>query len=321
MKCGLPIRSAWSLPIALSAVGVAFAMGLLGFAGRPSANFDLSRHSVPLDLIVSGGPGRDGIPAILKPAFVSLQEATFLKDEDRILGLSHGREAKAYPIKVLNWHEIVNDAIGGRAVVVTYCPLCGSGIAFESVVQERVYTFGVSGLLYQSDLLMYDHQTESLWSQIAMEAIAGPVTGAKLAPVFLEHTTWGEWKAEHPGTLVLSTATGHVRNYERDPYLGYAERSDLMFPTNRVDRRFHPKEWVLGIEIKGAFKAYPFTELKKVKAPFSDAVNGRTIQIHFNPRAQTASVRDTDGKPLPSVTAFWFAWYAFHPDTQVFTAD
>lgn len=291
---------------------------LMGFAGRSSDDFDLSKHSVPLDQIVSGGPGKDGIPAILKPVFIPSSEATFLTEEDRVLGISQEREAKAYPIKILNWHEIVNDLIGGRPVVVTYCPLCGTGIAFSGHVGGRVHTFGVSGLLYQSDLLMYDHQTQSLWSQLSMEAIAGPMTGTRLTHLFLAHTTWGEWKAEHPTTLVLSLKTGHMRNYDRDPYLGYAQRADLMFHPNRVSPIFHPKEWVLGIDVKGVSKAYALADLRKVTGEVRDLVNGKAVRIHFNPRAQSAYVTDAEGKPLPSVMAFWFAWYAFHPDTEVF---
>jgi len=297
----------------------AIVAGSLGFSGRSSGDFDLTKHSVPLNEIVPGGPGKDGIPAILKPIFVRAMEATFLKDEDRILGLNRGGEAKVYPIRILNWHEIVNDTIGGKPVLITYCPLCGTGIGFEAVIQGRALTFGVSGLLYQSDLVMYDHQTQSLWSQIAMEAIAGPLTGTKLKPVFLVHTTWGEWKTEHTTTLVLSTKTGYFRDYDRDPYLGYAQRADLMFDTTHFDPRYHTKEWVLGVEVKGAFKAYPFVELKKVTSPLNDQINGQKIRILFNPRAQSASVTDADGKPIPSVMAFWFAWYAFHPDTQVFS--
>jgi hypothetical protein len=293
-----------------------------GFFKSSSGDFDLSKHSVPLDQIVPGGPGKDGIPAILKPVFVPAREVSFLKDEDRILGLNQGGEAKAYPIKILNWHEIVNDTIGGKPVVVTYCPLCGTGIGFEAAVQGRPHTFGVSGLLYQSDLLMYDHQTQSLWSQISMEAVAGPLTGSKLIHIFLEHTTWDEWRRAHPNTVVLSTKTGYwFREYDRDPYLGYAQRPDLMFDTTHFDPSYHPKEWVLGVEVKGVFKAYPFAELKKVKDPLNDQVNGQKIRIHFNPRAQSASVTDAAGRPLPAVMAFWFAWYAFHPDTQVFTAN
>lgn len=299
--------------------------GILGFAWliscAPAADgFDLSKHSVPLAQIVSGGPGKDGIPAILKPVFVSAGEAAFLRAEDRVLGLSRRGEAKAYPIKILNWHEIVNDSQGGQPVVVTYCPLCGTGIAFDANVQGRRHTFGVSGLLYQSDLLMYDHQTESLWSQVAMHAVAGPLTGEKLMPIFLEHTTWTEWRAAHPATLVLSTKTGSFRNYDHDPYLGYADRRDLMFDITHFDPSYHPKEWVVGVEINGVTKAYPFSELKNARPPISDQVGGRSITIRFNQQSHSASVLDAGGTPIPSIMGFWFAWYAFHPDTLVFTA-
>ncbi len=302
----------------LAAGGLASAW--LGLAGQAASDFDLSTHSVPPDQIVAGGPGKDGIPAILRPRFVPASRASFLASEDRVLGLLAATEAKAYPIKILNWHEIVNDTIEGRPVLVTYCPLCGSGIAFDRRVQGRTLTFGVSGLLYQSDLLMYDHQTNSLWSQLAMQAVAGPLTGVTLTALFLEHTTWGEWRATHPATVVLSTQMGHRRDYDRDPYLGYSQRADLMFATTHRNDRYHPKEWIVGVEINGTVKAYPFSELARTGQPVTDQVAGRTLRIHFNARAQSASVTDAAGAPIPTVTAFWFAWYAFHPDTQVYSA-
>ena len=292
----------------------------LGLGKTPTTSFDLTKHSVPLDQIVDGGPGKDGIPAILTPRFVSAAEATFLEGAYRVLGLTLGAETKAYPIKILNWHEIVNDTVGGTAVVVTYCPLCGTGIAFEATLQGHRHTFGVSGLLYQSDLLMYDHQTESLWSQISMHAVAGPLTGLRLTPIFLEHTTWAEWRTAHPTTLVLSTKTGSFRNYDRDPYAGYAENRELFFDTAHFDPSYHPKEWVVGIELNGVAKAYPFAEIEKVGSPISDQLGGQAITIHFNPQTRSASVTDADGKPLPSVMAYWFAWYTFHPQTKIFTA-
>jgi len=133
------------------AVGGMFFLAWLGLAGRPSNEFalsnefDLSKHSVPLDQIMLGGPGKDGIPALFNPLFIHATDAAFLTAEDRVLGLSLGQEAKAYPIKILNWHEIVNDTVGGKPVVVTYCPLCGTGIGFDALVGEQRHTFGVSG--------------------------------------------------------------------------------------------------------------------------------------------------------------------------------
>ena len=289
-------------------------------SGETKNGFDVTQHSVPLQDILSGGPPRDGIPAIIKPNLVLGDTASFLQDDDRILGIVGEQEAKAYPIKIMNWHEIVNDTLEGNPVVITYCPLCGTGIGFKGTVRGDTATFGVSGLLYQNDLLMYDHQSKSLWSQIAMESVAGPLTGEKLEPVFLEHTTWGEWRHAHPQTLVLSNQTGHRREYDRDPYLGYAQRAELMFPASDVDRRYHAKEWILGIEIKGTFKAYPFSELKKISGSVEDTVQGQALTIRFNRTTQSAIALDERGEPLPSFMAYWFAWTAFHPKTSVFSA-
>lgn len=310
------LRRRWTVFLAVGAILILVAW--LGLGKTPRTTFDLTRHSVPLDQIVDGGPGKDGIPAILEPQFVSATGAAFLFDGDRVLGLTLGQDAKAYPIKILNWHEIVNDSLRGKPIVVTYCPLCGTGIAFDATIQGRRHTFGVSGLLYQSDLLMYDHQTETLWSQVGMHAVAGPLTSEKLSPIYLEHTTWAEWRGAHPATLVLSTKTGSFRNYDHDPYLGFADRRDLMFDTTHFDPRYHPKEWVVGVEINGVTKAYPFSELKNARPPISDQVGGRSITIRFNQQSRSASVLDAKGMPIPSVMGFWFAWYAFHPDTQVF---
>lgn len=309
----------WTLLIAAGGILILFAW--LGFGTNAKTQFDLTRHSVPLDQIVDGGPGKDGIPAILAPRFVPASEAMFLQDTDHVLGLTLEKEATAYPIKVMNWHEVVNDKVGNTAVVVTYCPLCGTGIAFDAEVAGGRHTFGVSGLLYQSDLLMYDHQTESLWSQIGMHAVAGPLTGEKLRPIFLEHTTWGDWRTAHPTTRVLSDKTGWFRNYDRDPYAGYAQDRNLFFDTTHFNPDYHPKEWVVGIELQGSAKAYPFAELKNTPSPLSDEVGGHPVTIHFDPNKRSASVIDAEGRPVSFITAFWFAWYAFHPSTQVFKAN
>ncbi|MGB0908871.1 MAG: DUF3179 domain-containing protein [Nitrospirales bacterium] len=304
----------------VSVLGVGLLLLIIfGFSSPPSQEFDFTKHNVPLDQIFSGGPSKDGIPAILKPVFIKAADATHLNERDRILGLVEGTEAKAYPIKILNWHEIVNDSFAGKPVVVTYCPLCGTGIAFYPMVNERQLTFGVSGLLYQSDMVMYDHQTESLWSQISMEAIAGPMTGSTLPHIFLDHTTWGEWHEAHPTTLVLSTQTGVVRDYQRDPYLGYAKRADLLFPVNHKDSRLPTKAWVLGLKVGEVTKAYPFSELKKTETPIHDFINGQRVKIQFNAETQSTSALDASGKPLPTIQAFWFAWYAFHPQTEIYS--
>lgn len=283
------------------------------------SGFDTSRHSIPVDEIFSGGPPKDGIPALSQPKFVATKRANgFMKDEDRVLGMARNGRAKAYPIKILNWHEIVNDTIGQQAVVVTFCPLCGTGMVFDGKIKGQNMTFGVSGLLYQSDMLLYDRKTESLWSQIKGEAVTGPLMGARLKLLSSTQTTWGSWKKQHPETLVLSQKTGYSRDYDRDPYMGYYTSSRLMFGVENRNQAYHPKERVIGLEIGDKFKAYPFSELAKAKHPVTDKLNGASIKVIFNKQSQTAVIRDDKGKELPSVVSFWFAWFAFHPETEVF---
>lgn len=302
----------------------AFPVVLLALAATPALagwknGFDLTGALVRPDEIVSGGPPRDGIPAIDRPRFVPAERARFLKPADRVLGLALGGEVRAYPIAILNWHEIVNDRIAGHAVAITFCPLCGTGMAFDAKVAGRARRFGVSGLLYNSDVLLYDRESESLWSQIMGKAVSGPLKGEPLAPIPLAHTTWGDWRRRHPDTVVLSTDTGYVRDYRRDPYAGYADSPAVTFPTGAVDRRYHPKERVLGVEIGDVAKAYPFPELERAGGTVTDTLAGRALTITFDAAHQTARVLDGD-REIPSVIAFWFAWYAFHPEGAVFTA-
>ena len=293
---------------------------VIAFLALFLVGFDFSNHSVPVEEILSGGPPKDGIPAILRPRFVEADRARFMEGSDRVLGLSLNGETKAYPIKILNWHEIANDTLGGKPVVITYCPLCGTGMAFDPVIRGRPHTFGVSGLLYKSDVLMYDHQTESLWSQIKREAVTGDLMGERLTLLPLIHTTWEAWRKEHPGTVVLSTDTGYRRDYSRDPYDGYARSSRLLFSVGKSDDRFPVKEWVLGIESGKVAKAYPFSELARAPQSFVDSVGSQTVTIHYDPDSRTARVKDPEGKDIPSVMAYWFAWAAFHPDTEVYRA-
>ena len=175
-------------------------------ASDETNGFDVSDALIPITEIRHGGPGRDGIPAIDKPMFIAADKAKFLSPTDRILGLHYANRTRAYPIRIMNWHEIVNDRIGGDAVLITYCPLCGTGMAFRI---PDGGTFGVSGLLYNSDMLLYDRASESLWSQLMGRAVTGPMKGERLQLIPLEHTTWSDWRTRHSDTLVLSRDTGH----------------------------------------------------------------------------------------------------------------
>lgn len=287
---------------------------------RALNGFDVSESLIPVSEIHRGGPPRDGIPALTDPEFETARAATWLGDEDRVLGVVRNGVAKAYPLGIMNWHEVVNDRFGDELIVVTYCPLCYSGMAFEAGIDGDRYLFGVSGLLYNSDVLLYDRNSESLWSQIMGNAVSGPMRGRELAPVPLANTTWGHWSARHPDTLVLSPRTGHRRDYARDPYADYAESRELMFPVAFRARGYHPKERVMGIGIGDDYKAYPFVELRRTDGHFTDEVGGQTLTVVFDADNESAHIEDADGEELVSLTAYWFAWYAFHPETQVFRA-
>jgi hypothetical protein len=275
---------------------------------------------IPADEIHSGGPPRDGIPSIDNPRFEAAASASNVKSGDRILGLDYKGIARAYPIDVMNWHEIVNDRFGDEPVVVTYCPLCGSGMAFGANLAGMEASFGVSGLLYNSDVLLYDRQTESLWSQMMAQSVSGPMKGTRLTMLPLVHTTWSEWQSNNPETQVLTRDTGDRRDYERDPYAGYEDSSGVWFPVAKKDPRYHPKEPVLGLEIEGQFKAYPFAELSRTKGVVTDRLADRDFVVRYSPESRSARIMGKDGVELPAVQSYWFAWYAFHPETEVYTA-
>jgi len=287
--------------------------------------FDLRGSLVPSEEILAGGPPKDGIPAIDAPKFVPAGQAN-LAVSDRVLGIAREGVAKAYPIRILNWHEIVNDRVGDDAITVTYCPLCGTGIAYSAQIAGKASTFGVSGLLYNSDLLLYDRATQSLWSQILGQAVTGPLKGEKLTPVALTHTTWADWRARHPTTLVLSEDTGYQRDYSRDPYAGYTSTSRTMFPISHQSGRFPLMEPVLEVERNGHRKAYAFSELAKAlgdrrRGAIDDQIGADRISIFFDRDHRTARALDSAGHELAaSYVAFWFAWFAFYPEGEIYTA-
>ena len=214
----------------------------LSIHAQPKNGFIIEHGLIPPDQILRGGPARDGIPSIDKPVFEKIKNARNLRKDERILGIKHGGITKAYPISIMNWHEVVNDSIGDLAYTITYCPLCGSGVAFDRLIAGETLSFGVSGLLYNSDVLLYDRESESLWSQLMGQAITGKYKGAELATLPLTHTTLSLWRQENPGSLILSEHTGYSRDYERNPYEGYEKNRDIYFPvSHKKPSRYHPK--------------------------------------------------------------------------------
>jgi Protein of unknown function (DUF3179) len=280
--------------------------------------FDLSNATIPQNELLPGGPPRDGIPAIDQPQFVGAREVNFLRDDDRVLSVKIDNEVRAYPLRILAWHEIVNDQIGDQAVAVTYCPLAGTGMVFDRRVNGSKLSFGVSGLLYQSDLVMYDRDTESLWPQIAMKAVSGANSGASLRWLPSENTTWRAWRDAYPDGEVLSTQTGFSRDYSGQAYASYERSGETMFPVRWSRRELSKKSWVIGIMNHDRTKAYALDELKKEKR-VQDNVTGQQIEIAYDPAKESAEVTDKQtGKPIPYAMAYWFAWQAFYPKTELF---
>ncbi len=305
-----------------SAVGwVALAAaGLLTATARaePVRNgFDLAGASVPAEEILAGGPPRDGIPALDEPRSVAPEQETW--DEDvLVLGVALGGEARAYPVPILNWHELVNDRLGGRAILVSWCPLCGTGMVFdrEPVPEGGELHFGVSGLLYRSDVLMFDRETESLWSQISSTAISGPSRGRRLVLLRSRLEPLGVWRRRHPDTTVLSRQTGYRRDYDRSPYGKYSVSTQLYVPME-PDPRYHPKMPTLGLRApSGAARAYPAAELQRAGGEVREEFAGRAVRVSYDEEQQ---IFDFEAPPpLEAIEAYWFAWAAFHPDTTVF---
>lgn len=317
------IVTAFTLAAVNVGVWVWAAHGVRGAPGAappgPANGFDLSAARIPRSKILGGGPGRDGIPAILEPKFVPVNRVDYLSAGDRVIGVSHGGEAKAYPLKILVFHEIVNDTAGGVPVAVTYCPLCETGMVFSRRVNGRVLTFGVSGLLYQSNVLMYDHQTESLWSQLAMRAVTGPMPGTQLQWLPSEHTTWADWRARNPRGSVLSLDTGFRKPYGQNPYEGYEDEPGTMFPVDRHRGGLPPKALVFGVVVGRQAKAYPAALLAELGGGgFQDQVGGTAVTVSYAPSSGSFAVADArTGRRLPHVVSYWFAWQAFYPDTEV----
>lgn len=276
------------------------------------------KYLVDPSKIISGGPPQDGIPSIDNPQFVSVREADeFIADNELVLALVYKGEERVYPLQIMTWHEIVNDTIAGDPILITYCPLCGSGIAYERTLNGEVVEFGTSGKLYNSNLVMYDRKTNTYWSQIEGRAIVGELTGTKLTPISVDTVVWREWKVAHPNSLVLSQETGFSRPYGRDPYGSYYEDSFLFFPVEEEDDRVHPKTVVFGIEVEGAFKAYREDDLKKTGV-IEDVVGGVSIKITRGRDGSVKVERSIDGSEIIKERDFWFAWYAFHPDTDLY---
>lgn len=240
--------------------------------------------SIPINEVFDGGPGRDGIPALDNPEKINVDEASFLMDTELVTGYFDGQNAIAYPHQILDWHEIANDELNGFSYAITYCPLTGTGIGWDRNVDGSEVTFGVSGLLYNNNLVPFDRGTLSNWSQARLDCVNGALRGARINTFQLLETTWATWKEMYPETEVLSTNTGHDRSYGTYPYGDYrTNESNLIFPLSIDDRRLNRKERVHGLIVNNEAKVYRFASFSVDSTTLiNDQFNGEQIVIVGN---------------------------------------
>ena len=293
---------------------------------------DFSKQLVPLEEFQSGGPSKDGIPAIDEPQFTRAKEVDWIGRREPVIVVEADGETRGYPIQILVWHEIVNDQIGETPVAVTFCPLCNTAIVFDRRLDGEVLSFGTTGKLRESDLVMYDRKTESWWQQFSGEALVGALAGKKLEQLPVRIVAWQEFRNEHPESLVLNLNTGFARDYGVNPYVGYDSiDSSPLFPVqNEDDDRLPPKERVVYVEVGDQAVAVPFSSLAEKRTIEVDTGKG---QLVVRWRRGVASALDSagiddgrdvgsaevslDGKPIPFTEPFWFAVAAFRPDIEI----
>ena len=271
-------------------------------------NTDFDNRTVDLDEIRSGGVPRDGIPPIDDPKFIEPEEADeWLEDNEPVIAMDIDGDARAYPLQILTWHEIVNDEFGDLPVAVTFCPLCNSAVAFEREVEGLgEVRLGVSGLLRHSDLIMWDDQTESLWQQITGEAIVGEMAGTHLTFLPSIIVSYDDFKQDHPDGVVLSRDTGHNRQYGNNPYVGYDDIDSSPFMFNELpDDRLSAMERVLVLELNDEPIAYPFSRLEDHPV-VHDEVGGEPVVVFWS-EGTTSALDETsiaDSRDVGSAAAF-----------------
>ncbi len=297
-----------------------------------SYGFDLASCALPAGRIVSSGIPVDGLPALTGPAVLDAASSNFAGDRrrgkylvgrDRVIGVAVGGEARAYPLRVLVWHEVVNDTLGGRPIAVTYNPLSEGAAVFDREVGGETLEFGVSGLLYQSNLLMYDRRPggrgESLWSQLLARAVCGPAAraGARLDALPFSLAEWEEWARLHPETTVIAPVESEMEQVRKDVYGTYFSTEALRFPVDPMPPPgpFPPKTRLLAIGEEGSRLLLPL-DFPPAALPSSrvlEPVPG--IRIHYGARPASVLVEPglAEGTPMLQFQAFWFAWHAMHP--------
>lgn len=267
---------------------------LLGGGTANGQNFgnwdtDLSKKSIDLESLISGGPPKDGIPSIDRPKFVDFHEAdSWITSEEPVIAFQHNGISRAYPLQVMIWHEIVNDQINDTPVLVTFCPLCYSAIVFDRRINGEVHEFGVSGFLRHSDMIMFDRKTESLWQQFTGEAVVGDYTGTELTVLPSQIISYEQFKDAYPDGVVLSKDTGHQRPYGQNPYTGYDDINNTPFLMGDIeDDRLKPMEKVVGVRTSKIQKAYPYSITKETSV-INDEIGETPIVVFHTEGARSA---------------------------------
>ena len=251
-----------------------------GNSGGGTGNKISDGWLIPSDQIFDGGPGKDGIPALDNPEMISATEVGYLNDNDLVIGFKDGGEVKAYSHNVLDWHEIINDRVGDKSIAITYCPLTGTGIGWNREIDGEITTFGVSGLLYNANLIPFDRKTDSNWSQIKLECVNGELIGTEAQTYQVVETTWKTWKELYPQTTMVSTNTGHNRNYQFYPYGDYkTNNNNILFPFHPKDDRLPIKERVHGVIIEEEAKIYQFKSFSEGLKIINDSFKGKQLVI------------------------------------------
>ena len=252
---------------------------------------DFTKRSIDWEEVLSGGPPKDGIPAIGEPTFETVAAASErLAKQSPVLFFAHGSVARAYPLEILIWHEIVNDVVDGQPVAVTFCPLCNASIVFDRQVDDRTLDFGTTGKLRKSDLIMYDRQTETWWQQALGEAIAGELTGTRLDFLPSQVMSFGDFAAEFPDGEVLAIPAEFSRSYGQNPYTGYDSTDRPFLYDGVLDARLPATERVVGISLNDNAKAYAFSTLAQ-QGVVNDEIGGTPLVIFF--KGGVSSALDT----------------------------
>ena len=286
---------------------------------------DFSKTSIAFSEVLSGGPPRDGIPSIDNPIFAPASQISTVGEREPVIQLQVGDEIRAYPLQILTWHEIVNDAIGGVPVAVTYCPLCNASIVFDRRVGEQVFEFGTTGKLRNSDLIMYDRTTDSWWQQFTGEAIVGEMQGTKLKLVPSRIVAFGDFKQEHPQAKVLIPTNPEMRDYGRNPYAGYDSAASPFLYRGEMPDGIEPMARVIVVRTGGE----PIVvAMEKVRADaferdgyrieWSDGVASALDRTRISESRDVGTVRVTrNGEDVVHDITFAFVAHAFHPEAAI----